>query len=203
MYIIWRDFSNVIRINTEMYHAVHLLIFFVVLHIASVVYWWINAHFEFNVKQYREKFTLYVYFTARIWFIHIDIEEYWYRNLLVPLLAISHINRVYCLYLVTADSFAEHHFVFTEMTKQIFWFELSFHKARCQTGIGRKKISETPPPRQKEWISIQKQDIEGRACVSFWKLVEQWTCSIWHWPQEQSIFIVFICFMRFKSFQGT
>ena len=140
---------------------------------------------------------------CRISFNHIGIEKYRYRNLLVPLLAISHINRVNCLYLVTADSFAEHHFIFTEMTKQIFWFGLSFKKKKCQTGIGRKRISETPPPRQKEWISIQKQDIEERGCVSFWKLVEQWTCSIWHWPQEQSTFIVFICFTRFKSFQGT
>ena len=57
---------------------------------------------------------------CRISFNHIGIEKYRYRNLLVPLLAISHINRVNCLYLVTADSFAEHHFVFTEMTKQIF-----------------------------------------------------------------------------------
>ena len=73
-----------------------------------------------SVQLHRKKLTLLVYYAARIFFDYIGIEKYRYRNLLAPLLAISHINRVYCLYLVTADSFAEHHFVFTEMTKQIF-----------------------------------------------------------------------------------
>ena len=72
------------------------------------------------IKLHRKRLTLLVYFAAPILFNYIGIEKYRYRNLLVPLLAIFHIDRVYCLYLVTADSFAEHHFVFTEMTKQIF-----------------------------------------------------------------------------------